>query len=461
MRFSNAIQGLSERLTLRACTVQRSRVGALVDGWLSVKAGLSLHEHLEKQLAVYADRRPADVVGAPFTLEIVDGRVVEAPGVLDPRLAVLADPAGFEPAAVGDEDAAQVKATRTLLEGRRNALQHDLAARQEQLANLEARVRETDETEASLRAVLDSALHTGEALPSTTGRRAPASRGRVEPSRLGPLAVAVLGVACAVMLVNEVALVYPTFADQAGTPRGLWQALVPVLSSVGLVVGFFLLAELAVAMGWYALCGRGAGARVGAALLAVGAVGVLGKGAWALALQRAAVFATRNPNARVHVSAEEFFWFTMVIPVALLLLTLEVKQVWAARTAARALQHAWNVAEAQRKEVRERVDERIALVAAQRAALAAETEAARRTVESLAAQAQAMETELGAAVQRDRARMTAWLRSAASALGLDRQMYALVARRAEGARVAVPVVSMPLATRDDSGVRPLRQLGGR
>jgi hypothetical protein len=443
MRVRDAVSALYDALSRRAATVRRGRIGAWIDAAIAVRAGVSLQHHLESRYADYAARRPT-VSGEPWSIVIHEGTVFRSEGRLDPREAVLADPAGVDASMEDNGEATRVRATRAALDAQRGYFARELATRQERLDQVEAVRQRLDDEEISLRGVLDSELHAERALPVRTARRSEVTRGR--PVLRGAFARVITQALLCALLIGESLQVYPIMADAMGISgdlsrallRAPFTALLALIASVTAMAALFCALEAGVSLVSHAITPGRPLARLVQLFGGLVTLGVFAGGAAAIAVLRERSIASLAAQAAMDAGhaasdAEIPVWVTFALTVVLSAgaagLRAVVREIDARREATRESQRQWDIAQSDRIESRERAEERLEQVLKLRAENERATEQARAAVVALETEARSAEAALAESIASDRARLMTWLFSTEAALLLDRTMFWLAATR--------------------------------
>ena len=440
-------------------SLKRSRPGAWWDAWRAVRAWVPLQEYLEARLGIYRREAPQIRRPLPFQVDIRDGTVVLEPVAdQDPRLRLLADPAGVREEDDEEDFAEERAALQALSRSRTQSVMRDLREKEDQVGRYTDRLRDVRDDLEERKAELTEKVSAGAVPVAATRRRAAEERGKPLPeaSWKRPLGWALM----VGFVMAETFQYFAIVADATGAVgQGIgWQmgaAGFAALLAVATVVlpkwifsrmfkvfseGASRWRKLATGAGILFLGGIYTALTVGLGLLRHAGSGdatdlsavIQGSGV-AIAAPGAsgAVFAGAETS-----TAPDIWWIWPVInfaaPITLALLwQWVVEEPQARRRRQRELRWQWNMAQSERIESGERLEAIIAQLEAEEAILEQARQSAREELERIAAEAQAAEEQVRAFLEMERRIGVAWVQALQAALQLDRLEFVQRARRSE------------------------------
>ncbi|MEW6756576.1 MAG: hypothetical protein AB1505_37230, partial [Candidatus Latescibacterota bacterium] len=200
--------------------VRRSPLRAWWEVRRSVKAGMPLQDYLAGRLGIYGASAPQGRLPLPWQLRVAAGhidRVPNADAAADPRLGILADPAGVQE---GDDPvafAAEVQALRAMNRARSLAVLRDLEEEEARIGQLSARLADVQAELEEGQTEQVKGLGEGTAMPAATLRRPPEERGKPALDSAWPLVG--LWTLVGGGIIGEAWQYFAPFADLTGVDR--------------------------------------------------------------------------------------------------------------------------------------------------------------------------------------------------------------------------------------------------
>lgn len=437
--------------------LKRSRLGAWRDAWRAVRAEVPLQEYLDARLGIYRRETPQVRRPLPSQIDIKNGKVVLEPlADSDPRLRLLADPAGVREE--GDEEtfAEERAALQALSRSRTQSVLRDLREKEKQVERHAAHLVEVRDDLEARKAELTARVSIGEVPVTTTRRRAAEERGK--PLLDTPWRLLLGWTLMGGFVLSEAYQYFAIVADATGAVgRGLgWQigaagfAALLAVATVVLPKWVFsrmftvfseeasLWRKLATGVGILCLGGLYTALTVGLGLLRHASSG---EAVDLNALIQGSGMGKVTPGSSGEVAAEvgtaaapDGWWIWPVInftaPITLALLwQWMIEEPRARRRQQQELRWRWNAAESERIEIGERLEAIIAQREAEEAVLEQARQGAREELERIAAEAQAAEEQVRTFLEIERRIGVAWVQALQAALHLDRLEFAQRARR--------------------------------